>query len=340
MRRVARRSGAVLGVLLALGASRAEAQSKTGTSIGQFLLIEPSARLAGMGNAGVSLESGLHGAFYNPASAATVDDHELVFTHSEWIADIRYDYAAVALRLPQGGRAYASVTSLGSGEIDVRTVAQPLGTGERYSVSDVAIGLGYAASVTDRFLVGGQITYVQESVWHVSASAVALNVGTLYRIAPNGLHLGASLSNLGTRPRYSGRDLRILYDQDPTRFGDNGTLPGEAFTESFSLPVLLRLGLGYPLPVSDGYTVRLAADAFHQSDNVESVSLGADLDVKNVLDLRAGYQNLFQSDSEVGLTLGVGIRATTDLLRAAVDYTWADQGVLGTTHRLSVATTF
>ena len=38
---------------LALGGRLAPAQSKTGTTIGQFLLIEPSARIAGMGNAGV-----------------------------------------------------------------------------------------------------------------------------------------------------------------------------------------------------------------------------------------------------------------------------------------------
>jgi hypothetical protein len=316
------------------------AQSKTGTSIGQFLLIEPSARWAGMGNAAASLGAGLHGAYYNPAAAASVEDREVVFTHSAWFADIAYDHAAVAMRLPNDGRAYASVTSLSSGEIDVRTVTQPHGTGERYSASDVAIGIGYAATVTDRFAVGGQVTYVQESIWHVSASAACVNMGTIYRMAPEGLHIGASLSNFGTRAKYSGRDLRILYDQDPTRFGDNGTLPGEAFTESFSLPVLLRLGLGYPVRLGEERVLQVAVDAFHQSDNTESVSVGSQLLWRDALALRAGYQHLFQDDSETGLTLGAGVRAALEALTATVDYTWADHGRLGSTHRVSVATAF
>ncbi len=327
-------------VALCLAHTASHAQSKTGTSIGQFLLIEPSAQFAGMGNAAASLGSGLNGAFYNPAAAATIEGHEVLFTHSAWFAGISYDYAAAALRLPNDGRVYATVTALGSGDIDVRTVAQPAGTGERYTASDVAIGVGYAAPVTDRFMVGGQITYAQETVWHVSASAMCVNVGTVYRLAPEGLHMGASVSNFGTRAKYSGRDLRILYDQDPTRFGDNGTLPGVVFTESFSLPVLLRLGLGYPLRLGADNVLHVAADAFHQSDNTESVSVGSQFTLRNVLAFRAGYQNLFQEDSEVGLTLGAGVRAQTEIVDATVDYTWADHGRLGSTHRVSVATTF
>ncbi|TMQ73514.1 MAG: hypothetical protein E6K81_04295 [Candidatus Eisenbacteria bacterium] len=55
---------------LALSAAPARAQSKTGTAMGQFLLIEPNARVAGMGNAGVALADGLDGVYYNPAAIA------------------------------------------------------------------------------------------------------------------------------------------------------------------------------------------------------------------------------------------------------------------------------
>ena len=52
---------------LMLAAGSAAGQTKTGTTIGQFLLIEPSARIAGMGNAGVSAWEGLDATYYNPA---------------------------------------------------------------------------------------------------------------------------------------------------------------------------------------------------------------------------------------------------------------------------------
>ena len=71
----------LLTAALAL-AGPAHAQTNTGTTIGQFLLIEPSARIAGMGNAGVSMYEGLGSAYYNPALAARETGYQLAFTHS------------------------------------------------------------------------------------------------------------------------------------------------------------------------------------------------------------------------------------------------------------------
>ena len=139
---------------LMLAAGSAAGQTKTGTTIGQFLLIEPSARLAGMGNAGVSAWEGLDATYYNPAVIGLLGGTNVQFTHSAWLADITYDYVAVALPAGRWGNFTGSLTALNSGDIAVRTVEQPLGTGERYSVSDVALGLGYGRQITDRFAAG------------------------------------------------------------------------------------------------------------------------------------------------------------------------------------------
>ena len=324
-----------------LGAATVHAQSKTGTSLGQFLLIEPSARAAAMGNAGVSLFNGLQGVYYNPAAIGNLQKREATFTHSGWIAGMSYDYAAAAV--PFGlsdGVAYASLTSLGSGPIEVRTVEQPQGTGERYSVNDLAFTLGYGKQMSYRFSAGGQLAFVQETIWHSTASAFAFSAGTIYRISESGLHIGASFSNFGTRGRYDGRDLRITYDGDPDRYGDNGQLPGSVFTESYALPSLFRVGAHLPVQLSQGATLRLAMDALHPSDNSESVNAGAELSVRDRVAVRAGYQGLFQTDRETGLTAGVGLKGDTDFLSYQLDYTWADQGRLGSVHRVSVGTTF
>ena len=129
----------ILVALLAFAAAAgpASAQTNTGTTIGQFQLIEPDARVAGMGNAGVSMYEGLRAVYYNPASIGRVKSIEAVFSHSAWIADITYDWVGIAIPLGTRGTAYGTVTSLNSGEMDVRTVDQPLGTGERFRVTDV-----------------------------------------------------------------------------------------------------------------------------------------------------------------------------------------------------------
>jgi long-subunit fatty acid transport protein len=337
------RLGGALGTAaLAIAAldGSAYAQTKTGTSMGQFLLIEPSARVTAMGNAGVALAAGLDGVFYNPAAIAGATRHAVTFTHAVWLADIRYEYAAGAMPVGAWGNLFASVTSLNSGEIDVRTVTQPLGTGERYSVSDVALALGYGRQITDRFSAGAQVTYAQETIWHSTASMMTVSAGMAYRVSERGLHIGASLAHFGTQAGYDGRDLRITYDQDPDRFGDNSALPAEIFTGDFPVPVFFRLGAGMPFRFGDDLGVRVELDASHPSDNTESVSLGTEFLFRERLAVRFGYQNAFLQDSEVGLTAGTGVQGILEGIRYQVDYAWADHGRLGSTQRLTIGFAF
>lgn len=330
--------GSLVIVLLSVGI--ALSQSKTGSTVGAFLLIEPSARIAGMGNAGVTQYGDVLSAYYNPGAIGLLSGYSVQFTHSPWLADISYDFAAVGITLGDFGNGYASVTALNSGEIDVRTVELPMGTGERYTVSNLAFALGYGRQVSERFSVGLQVTYISETIWHSSLSAFALNIGTLYRISPDGLHIGASISNFGTRAKYDGRDLRILYDRDPTKYGDNGTLPGELFTDNYPLPILFRVGVGMPIQIGSDNKVTVAVDAFHPSDNTESISMGAEWAFMNTIMVRGGYQNLFQEDSELGLTLGAGVQYQIDAYRLHFDYAWADHGRLEETQRLTLGVTF
>lgn len=313
----------------------AAAQSKTGTTIGQFLLIEPSARVAGMGNAGVSLLGEASAAFYNPASVGHMKGSDAQFTYGKWLADISYNFAAASVRLGTNHTLLLSVTALNSGEMDVRSVEQPEGTGERFSVSDLAFGLGYTRRITDRFSAGIQASYVQETIWHSTLNAFGLNIGVYYEL-PFGAVLGASLSNFGTQGRFDGRDLRVRYDQDPERFGDNSSLPAALYTESYALPILFRVGVGWPLEIGVN-DFNVVVDAFQPSDNTASVSMGGEWVFFDILSLRGGYQHLFQQDAETGLTLGFGLKYTiSTLYEARIDYAWNDYGRIGDVQRFTV----
>jgi hypothetical protein len=327
-------------MLLLLAAGSAAGQTKTGTTIGQFLLIEPSARIAGMGNAGVAVWQGLDAAYYNPAVIGLLEGYVVQFTHSAWLAGIAYEYVAVSLPAGKWGNVTATLAALNSGDIAVRTVEQPMGTGERYSVSDVAIGLGYGRRITDRFSAGLRVNYVQETIWHTSLNTVVFDLGTLYQVSENGLRIGASLSNFGTQGRFRGRDLALVYDNDPGRYGDNGTLPADQYTDAFAVPALFRVGLGMPFRLSRMASLQVAVDAFHPSDNTEGMSAGAELEYGRRLALRAGWQDAFQQDTEVGLTLGGGVKGKVDVYGYQVDYAWAEHRRLGGTHRVTVGLQF
>ena len=337
-----RRLSATPWALLALLclAAPAGAQTKTGTTFGDFLLIEPSARVAAMGNAGVTEPDGLDAAYYNPAAIAAASRPAVHFTHAAWFADIAFNYVAANLPLGRWGNLFGSVTALNSGDIDVRTVDQPLGTGERYTVSDVALGGGYGKQITDRFSMGAQLSYVQETVWHSSASTAVVGLGTLYTVSDQGLRIGASLSNFGTSAGFSGRDLRVAFDADPNRFGDNGALPASQLTGDYQVPVLFRVGLGLPVRIDSDHELRLAVDAAHPSDNTESVSAGAKLVYRRSVALRWGYQDAFQQDSEVGLTMGAGLQGDAGGRHYQTDYGWAYHGRLGNVNRFSLTLQF
>jgi hypothetical protein len=67
------------------------------------------------------------------------------------------------------------------GDMKVRTVEQPEGTGENFSAGDIAIGISYARFLTDRFSVGLTAKYIKQSIWHMSSSAFAIDAGTVFR---------------------------------------------------------------------------------------------------------------------------------------------------------------
>lgn len=322
---------------LAAAAGNASAQTKAGTTIAQFLSIEPSARHAGFGNAGTALAEGIESAYFNPGVIGVLWDIEFQFTHSAWFADISYDYAAVSVPVRGWGTLFASVTSLNSGDIAVRTVENPLGTGEYYDVGNTAVGLGFGRQVTRRFSAGLRVNYVSERIWHTYQRTVTLDIGTIYTIRENGLQMGFSLSNAGTGSRYTGRDLAIQYDPTEDIYGDNSALPGEQYTDEFPVPITFRFGLSYPYEVGADSRLLLLADALHPNDNAESLNLGVEWRWRESFALRAGYQTLFQTDSAQGLTLGVGVRSRFGGRRLRIDYGWADHIYLDGTHRITVA---
>jgi len=288
-------------------AAAAHAQSKVGTTFGAFTLIEPDARFAAMGNAGSAGAEGLVGAYFNPGSVALLDKHAVEFVHVDWIADIRYDW---------------------------------LGYSHPFSVSDIALGLGFAHKFSLRFAAALQINYLQETIFHSSAGTATFTAGTLYRMSANGLRIGASLSNFGTHAAYSGDNLAITYDNVPGQNGDNGALPGARDTDPFAVPVAFRVGVAQPLVLGDGTKFLFSADAIHPSDNTESMSLGAEVTFRDALSVRGGWQGLFLQDTEVGLTAGAGFRGNIDDVKYHVDYAWADQGRLDSSQRFSFGITF
>ncbi len=333
--------GPVLVSLLALPAATMSQGlinnvSKTGTVAAPFLEIPVGPAAVAMGNAFVSLSNDASALYWNPSGLATLEQGEVLAAHTSWIANTRFDFAALALPLGGFGSLGLSITSLSMDDMKVTTVDKPDGTGEFFSAGDIAAGLSYSRELTDRFTIGFTAKYIQQTIWHESANAFALDVGTLFRTdLIGGMTIGASLSNFGTPMQMTGRDTRQFGRIDPTKEGTNGQIPEDIETDSWDLPLLFQIGVSTSPIKTDTYRLTVAMDALHPNDNYESVNAGGEFAYQNFLFLRGGYNALFLPDAEGGLSLGFGISSSSFLsgsTQLRFDYAYRDMGRLESIH--------
>lgn len=315
--------------------------SKVGTTAAPFLSIEVGARAIGMGGAFVAVANDISSLYWNPAGLARVNRGEATFSHTDWILDVNYDYAAVGLSLGSFGALGLSFSALTMGEMEVRTLLYPEGTGEKFAASDFAIGTSYARNLTDRFSIGFSAKYIHQSLWHMSASSFALDIGTLFTTQFNGLRVGMSISNFGNKMQLEGSDTQVPIDVDPAKYGNNNKIVGNLRTDRWSLPLLFRFGVAMDVIKTYHQRLTLAVDAMHPNDNSEYLNLGTEYALNENVFLRAGYKNLYMNDSEEGLTAGIGLAYKLfGNVKLKIDYAYADFGVLENVQRLSFALEF
>lgn len=207
----------------------------------------------------------------------------------------------------------------------------PEGTGEFFSAGDLAAGLSYARMLTDRFAIGFTARFIQQRIWHESATAFAVDVGTKFKTDLfGGMVIGASLSNFGTPMRLSGRDTRQFIRLDPNKQGSNDRIPTDIELDSWDLPLRFQFGVSTNVLQDDNYRWTVALDAIHPSDNYESVNVGSELAFADYIFLRGGYQSLFLDQTEGGLSFGIGVTSSLLSNSAAVmfDYAYRDLGRL------------
>ena len=195
--------------------------------------------------------------------------------------------------------------------------------------------------LTDRFSIGFNAKYISERIWHERGRSLAFDVGTLYDTGLKGLKIGACISNFGSGLQLSGSDLLIYHDSDPIHLGNNDKIIGELMTDKWPLPLNMQFGLSYAFNPSPFLGVQVSVDALHPINNSESINLGSEVKLFNMLFLRGGYNSLFQSDTEAGMTMGAGL--DYKLFGASnirVDYAFANLGRLGDISRFTLGLNF
>ncbi len=315
--------------------------TKVGTTSAKFLSIPVGARALAMGGAYVSIADDANAIYWNPAGLAQLGNREILFMHSEWLADINFDYLAFAINAGTGSAIGVSLTAMTMGEFEVTTELSPEGTGEVFSASSFALGFTYSRQLTDAFMIGGTAKYVLEKIWNSSATGFAVDVGTLFRTPIKNLRLGASISNFGTKMQMSGDNLLVRKDIDPGTFGNNEDVNALLVTDKFDMPLNLKLGLSYDVNFGEQNRLTIASDATYPNDNEQSLNVGAEYSFNDFIFFRGGYRSLFQENSEEEFVLGAGLeRSIVRGFGIKIDYAFQSWVRLQDVHQFSIAINF
>ncbi|MBT3825600.1 MAG: PorV/PorQ family protein [Candidatus Marinimicrobia bacterium] len=324
-----------------------------GTTAASFLEIGIGPAVA-MGEAYVSVGNNISSIYWNPAGLAFQEHSELIVMDQAWVAGIANRYAAVAITVPRVGNIGLSMNHVDFGSIEVTNLQYQDGTKEFYRASEYAMALTYARSIVNWFSFGVSTKYISSSIWHSGASALALDLGVSIVtdfLSPTGnkeegMRIGMSISNYGSKMSYSGIDMLNAIDILPDEAGNYSAVQGEFRTESWDLPVIFRAGVSfYPL-YTHTHNLLLAMDVLHPNNNSESINMGLQYDMGFIrgthLFLRTGIRGLYlvNAPEELNLfgsslpysafTWGGGIEYKLFGRQSiALDYAYRSMGLLG-----------
>lgn len=283
---------AALFVLVA--SAWAGSDERKGTAGASELLLHVGPRGSALGNSVTSDVYGIEAAFWNPAGLGRLESTEAQFSHTQYIADMKLNYAAIGVKAGAFGALGFSAKVLSIGEVLVTTEAAPEGTGEILNPTFTVLGMSWGKQFTDRVQFGATASYVNESIASAHASGFAFDFGVQYQTGWNGLQLGMVMKNFGPSMEFSGSDFEANLpppDSDPSA----GNRTFSSNSAAFEMPSYFVLGASYDL--LNANQQRLALKSSFQNNNFEfdQLSGGLEWTYRTNYALRASYYGSFGS---------------------------------------------
>lgn len=299
----------------------------------KFLSVSLDPRSSALSEAVTSLTSSSISMLYNPSAMADMKGYsDFSFGTTKWIADINYIYGTAALNLFDGdyGVFGVSLVAVDYGEF-MGTIVAPNDDGYidvgTFKPTAMAIGIGYANQLSEKFMVGGNVKYVRQSMGtavtgfdpsggsqteEFKLDVAAFDFGILYRTGFKSLNFGMSVRNFSTEISYK--------------------------DENFQLPLTFRIGMSmnaFDLTSLDPamHSMLVSVDASHPRDYPEQISVGLEYTFMNTFSIRGGYTS---PTDEQEFNAGVGLKQQFSNFKFAVDYSYTPFGIFSDVHRVSI----
>lgn len=323
-------------LLAASGSLDAQAFRNAGSTGAQFLKIGVGARAMGMGAAYGSMAGDATALAWNPAGIGTIGAIQISAEHTSWVAGIEHNFVGLVVPVTDQVKMGFHTIYVTSGEIEITTIDNPEGTGQFYDVADLAVGGTASLQLTTQLTLAATVKYIEERIFDVTSSGLALDAGAWYATGFRSLTLGFTVSNLGLDQKFSGRSLEVRYL--PPAPGEP-PVKAELQALTYSLPLVFRASGSLDLFQAFGerledHKMLIALDFIQNADTPERLAVGAEYTWQNFLSLRAGY--LFNAD-ELSWGMGGGVQLAVSEFRIGVDYAASSLGRFGLAHRFGIS---
>ncbi len=308
--------------LLLAGAVQAQSDRK-GTAGAQYLLVPVTASTATLGaayTAGGTSVSPLESLLSNPAGLAQNDGTGVIFSRTNYVADIGINYFGVAQNFGNNSIAL-TLSSWDFGDIPLQTENQPTISSRTYSASTLVAGLTYGRQFTDRISAGVTAKALSERIDDVNSAGVAFDVGMAYTVGESGLRFGVSLQNFGPSMNFGGNGLvqfNRLTNQRANATPNALSLDGA----DYELPSQLNFGATYTRSLGTSASVTALTNFRSNSFSEDEYSGGLELGFADILYVRGGVQlqeNMDESFYE-GYNFGGGLNLDVNGTALRVDY--------------------
>lgn len=219
-------------------------KDRTGQSAASELLLNPWGRSSGMFGLNGANVYGLEAMKTNIAGLAKTPKTEIGLAHTRYLAGTGMSISNVGIAQNVGdvGVIGINIMSFGFGDIPITTVGSPEGNIGTYKPSFLNFSIGLGHTFSKNMCAGLNVTYINEAISNVKASAIGFDAGVQYTNGKrDNLHIGISLRNVGTNVRFSGDGFSFStkspdFDKD---------LTAQSRSEKFSLPSQLNIATAY-----------------------------------------------------------------------------------------------
>lgn len=344
--------------MLTASAANAGNPDRIGQSGANQLVMNPWAKSAGWGWAGVAGVQGLEATYMNIGGLAHVDKTQILFSNTNWLSGsgVSINSFGIAQSIGAEGVLGLSVMATSMGEIEITTTEQPEGGLGSINPQLLNLGIGYAKRFTESISGGVLVRIHSESIPNAGAQGVAIDAGIRYtessnksdKLKKDDIKFGISLKNVGPDVQYNGDGLGFKVinpanDQEQTMLFRS---------QRYGLPTLINFGASYDIRLDateETFFHRLTPALTFTSNAFSRNQLtgGMEYSFKELFALRAGYafeDGGFEYADRTNAYTGLSVGFSLDLPLSkeeensvfAIDYSYRHSNPFSGSHSIGV----